>query len=82
MCFLYEAKVEVNGIPKKSNGGKSTFFPDEWSSQKVIDSINEAYSNKVYIDKNTFLGKLKNGMEIKMFTNPETGQITSAFPIY
>ncbi|MGX7417390.1 EndoU domain-containing protein [Carnobacterium gallinarum] len=51
MCFLYEAQVEVNGIPKKSNGGKSTFFPDEWSSQKVVDSINEAYVCKELVDK-------------------------------
>ncbi|KJU96420.1 EndoU domain-containing protein [Streptococcus gordonii] len=28
---VYEAKVEVDGIPKKANGGYSTFFPDNMS---------------------------------------------------
>lgn len=33
----YEAKIKVNGIPKQSNKGKSTFFPDDWDSQKVVE---------------------------------------------
>ena len=45
---VYEAKVKVNGTLKKANGGKSTFFPDHMSPQEVVDTINEAYSNKIY----------------------------------
>ena len=45
---VYEAKVEVNGILKKANGGKSTFFPDHMSPQEVVDTINEAYETRVF----------------------------------
>ena len=47
---VYKAQVEVNGIPKSGNGGYSTFFPKEKSPQDVIDSINEAYNNKVFAE--------------------------------
>ena len=43
---VYEAKVEVNGIPKEGNEGYSTFFPERMSPQEIVDTINEAYSNK------------------------------------
>lgn len=31
---------------KKQSGGYSTFFPDRMSPQEIVDTINEAYSNK------------------------------------
>ena len=45
---VYEARVEVNGIPKKANGGYSTFFPDHMSPQEVVDTINEAYETREF----------------------------------
>ncbi|MDF2909377.1 MAG: hypothetical protein K0Q56_257 [Sporolactobacillus laevolacticus] len=78
---IYKAKVEVNGVPKTSNGGTSTFFPKNWDAQKVIDSINIAFDNKVLIKGNTYSGKLKNGMEISMYID-KNGKIISAFPVY
>lgn len=79
---VYEAKVEVNGIPKTANGGKSTFFPDDWESQKVVDVINEAFSNKQFVKNtvNTYEGIAENGMKISFFIN-KNGKIISAFPI-
>lgn len=79
---VYEAKVEVNGIPKTANGGKSTFFPDDWDSQKVVDVINEAFSNKQFVKNtvNTYEGIAENGMKISFFIN-KNGKIISAFPI-
>lgn len=55
---VYKAQVEVNGIPKSGNGGYSTFFSKEMSPQDVIDSINEAYNNKVFVvgSKNSYIG--------------------------
>lgn len=80
---MYEAKVEVNGIPKVSNGGKSTFFPQDWSPQQVVDAINEAFDNKQFVkgSKNTYVGKLNNGMQIQMFIDNITNKIISAFPV-
>ena len=78
---VYKAQVEVNGIPKSGNGGYSTFFPKEMSPQDVIDSINEAYNNKVFVvgSKNSYIGISNNGLEIEMYIN-NNGKIISAFP--
>ena len=77
---VYKAQVEVNGIPKLGNGGYSTFFPKKMSPQEIIDAINEAYSNKIFMigSRNTYIGTSKNGMEIEMYI--KDGKIISAFP--
>ena len=78
---VYEAKVEVNGIPKKANGGYSTFFPDHMSPQEVVDAINEAYEKRQFKVKtrNTYEGFSKNGMKITMYLDSDE-KIISAFP--
>ena len=78
---VYKAQVDVNGIPKSGNGGYSTFFPKEKSPQDEIDSINEAYNNKVFVvgSKNSYIGISNNGLEIEMYIN-NNGKIISAFP--
>src|SRR5699024_7371985 len=53
---IYEAKVIVSDIEKTSNQGMSTFFPDVWDTQDVIDAINEAYEERVFISGNTYEG--------------------------
>ena len=78
---VYEAKVEVNGIPKKGNEGYSTFFPDRMSPQEVVDTINEAYSNKVLSNGNEYIGKSSNGLKIGMYIRKSDGKIISAFPM-
>jgi len=62
-------------------GGYSTFFHKEMSPQDVIDSINEAYNNKVFVvgSKNSYIGISNNGLEIEMYIN-NNGKIISAFP--
>jgi hypothetical protein len=78
---VYQAQVEVNGIPKTGNSGYSTFFPKNMSPQEIVDAINHAYSNKVHLTGNTYVGVAPNGMEIQMYLDA-SGQIISAFPIY
>lgn len=78
---VYEAKVKVEGVRKTSNQGYSTFFPDDWDTQDVIDAINEAYENRVHVTGNTYEGLTKDGMIIRMYLNEEE-KIISAFPIY
>ena len=77
---IYEAKVEVNGTPKKANGGKSTFFPDHMSPQEVVDAINEAYSNKVLMEGSRYIGTSQNGISIEIILNSE-GKIITAYPL-
>ncbi|MFC9706625.1 EndoU domain-containing protein [Paenibacillus sp. NPDC056933] len=74
---VYQANVEINGVPK---GPKSTFFPKEWTPQQVIDSVNEAFNNKVNIKNNKYIGKTSTGMEIELILRND--KIISAYPIY
>ncbi|MGY3708572.1 EndoU domain-containing protein [Granulicatella adiacens] len=78
---VYEAKVEVNGIPKEGNEGYSTFFPDRMSPQEIVDTINEAYSNKNLAHGNKYIGKSSNGLKIGMYIRKSDGKIISAFPM-
>lgn len=81
---VYTAKVEVNGVLKTANGGKSSFFPKTWNAQDIIDGINEAFNSKefVYGTKNTFIGETSSGIEVEMYIDRTTGKIISAFPVY
>lgn len=78
---IYEAEVTVSDVEKQSNGGKSTFFPDQWDTQEVVNAINEAYDNKTFINGNTFEGLTSDGVAIRMYLD-DNEQIISAFPVY
>ncbi|ETT74728.1 hypothetical protein BW899_14795 [Bacillus mycoides] len=76
---IYKARVEVNGTPKTGNRGFSTFFPKDWSPQKIVDNINEAYNNRTYEFGNTYSGIGSEGIRISMYIDGN-GKIISAFP--
>lgn len=76
---VYTGKVKVNDVPKTANGGKSNFFPKSMSPQQVIDAINEAYANRVFVRGNTYEGTSSSGMKIMMFLD-KNDKIISAFP--
>ena len=79
---IYQGKVTVKGIRKRTMGGISTFFPEHWSPQHIVNAINEAYKGKSAIDPSgkVFYGYSKEGVKIKMRMSPN-GKISSAFPI-
>ena len=77
---VYEAEVMINGIRKKG-AGKSTFFPADMSPQQVIDTVNQAYSNREHTKGNRYEGIAENGITIGMFLDSEE-HIISAFPLY
>ena len=78
---VFTGKVEVSG--KKKNGF-SSFFPESWSPQQVVDAINAAYDDAIDNPDNP-KGSLWIGwcgdLEIDMYLNSDK-KITSAFPIY
>lgn len=78
---VYEAEVVVEDVEKQSNQGKSSFFPEEWTSQEVVVAINEAYENRKNLTGNTYAGLSEDGIVIQMYLNEEE-QIISAFPEY
>lgn len=78
---VYEAEVEVEGVLKQANRGKSSFFPDAWDTQDVVDAINDAYENRTFISGNTYEGLTEEGMIIRMYLDQKE-RIISAFPVY
>lgn len=76
---VYDAHIKVEGTLKTSNDAVSTMFPRDYSPQEVIDSINEAYSNREFIRGNTYQGISKSGIKITMYLDKD-GKIISAFP--
>src|SRR5699024_1082694 len=78
---IYEAEVEVEGIKKRGNRGMSTFFPLHWNAQEVVDSINEAYDSKQFLNGNTYEGVTDEGVVIHMYLD-KNDKIISAFPVH
>src|SRR5699024_11062039 len=78
---IYEAEVRVEDVEKTSNRGRSTFFPDDWDSQDVVDAINEAFENKEFMNGNTYEGLTEEGIIVRMYID-NNDKIISAFPVY
>ena len=76
---IYRGKVEISGVTKSGNRGYSTFFPESFTPQDVVDAINEAYIEKVLVSGNTYQGVCEAGFVITMYLTDD-GQIISAFP--
>lgn len=78
---VYEAKVQVNGKKKSGNNGRSTLYPKAWDAQQVVDAINEAYDNRVFVkgSDNVYRGTA-NGITIEMYLT-DNEKIISAFPV-
>lgn len=76
---VYEAKVKVNDTEKESNQGKSTFFPEGWDTQDVVDAINEAYDHRTHTNGNTYEGLTEEGIVVRMYLDDDQ-KIISAFP--
>ncbi len=78
---IFTAKVEVSGIKKN---GFSSFYPDDWSPQEVVDAINEAYQDALSDPSNPH-GDLWIGhtgsLEIDMYLT-KAKKIITAYPIY
>lgn len=78
---VFTGKVIINGVKKN---GFSSFYPESWSPQQVVDAINTAY-NDALSDPDNPHGSLWIGhcgdLEIDMYFN-NSKKITTAFPIY
>jgi len=78
---VFTGKVKVSGVKKN---GFSSFYPEEWTPQQVVDAINEAYKAALS-DKSNPHGELWIGysgdLEIDMYLN-NSKKITTAFPVY
>ncbi len=87
----YTAKIEVYHPEFPDNGGfkvkskESTFFPDDWSVDKLQAEIAGAIKNKgtptVYPDgRKLYKGTMTDGAELAIWENA-AGNITSTYPV-
>ena len=78
---VFTGKVEVSGVKKN---GFSSFYPESWTPQQVVDAINTAYNDALKNPDNP-QGELWIGysgdLEIDMYMN-KNKQITTAYPVY
>ena len=78
---VFTAKVQVDGVKKE---GFSSFYPEEWTPQQVVDAINTAYKEAVNDPKNP-RGSLWIGhagkLEIDMYLDDHK-KILTAYPIH
>ena len=78
---VFTGKVEVSGVKKN---GFSSFYPESWTPQQVVDAINTAYDDALKNPDNP-QGELWIGysgdLEIDMYMN-KSKQITTAYPVY
>ncbi len=77
---VYTAYVTVKG--KKKNH-YSSFFPDSWTPQQVVDAINRAREDALANDRkagSTWIGYYE-GIEIDMYLD-SSDRITSAYPVH
>ena len=76
----YTAYVEVDGHEKDHY---STFYPDDWSPQQVVDAIVAARSDALKNNRHkgdTYIGYY-NGIEIDMYLDGKD-RVVTAYPIY
>ena len=76
----YTAYVEVDGHEKEHY---STFYPDDWSPQDVVDCIAAARSDALKNNRHkgdTYIGYY-NGIEINMYLDSKD-RVVTAYPIY
>lgn len=78
---VFTGKVKVNNVKKN---GFSSFYPESWTPQQVVDAINTAYEDALS-DSSNPKGSLWIGycgdVEINMYLD-NNKKITTAYPIY
>ena len=78
---VFTGKVKVSG---KTKNGFSSFYPESWTPQQVVDAINTAYEDAIS-DPDNPSGSLWIGhsgdIEIDMYLD-SSKKITTAYPIY
>jgi hypothetical protein len=79
---IYRAEVEI-WDPSRGRWVRkqppSTFFPDHWSRQRVIDEVDTAFQNKTFIGPRHWRGTSHSGVMIDGYVN-QAGELTTAFP--
>lgn len=70
-------RVKVDGETKNA---LSSFFPKDWDRVQVLDSIKEAYDNKIQVDTIRYVGQTSHGFKVEMII--QNTEIITAYPVY
>ncbi|MGB8954005.1 MAG: EndoU domain-containing protein [Tumebacillaceae bacterium] len=76
---VYEADVEIKSQSKHPRF--SSFFPQEWSEEEVLNQIQVAYKNKRSVTPTLYEGTTEKGLDIQFYLDA-SGKILTAYPIY
>ena len=80
---IWEAKIKALRVSTNEWINKeqpSTFFPTEWTKEKLVEKIHEAYINKNHNGINIFQGITKCGIKIEFVIIEKN--ILSIYPLY
>jgi hypothetical protein len=81
---VYRATIKYENYNGKIVTTTKTMFPDHWTGQKTIDSIQEAYQNRptnpIPKKTNLYLSQDNQGIEIYIAIDLKTQKIISAYP--
>ena len=83
---IYKSKIKVF-VQEVNNGQggwktvtkEKTWWPTEWSDEKIWEKISEAFKNKIE-DGNGYVGTTSDGIKINIFTDT-IGEISTAYII-
>lgn len=85
---VYSATIEIKNpnppppwVKKLTTDGKSTFFPDDWSAERIDKATSDAFKNSTTRDpvKKTWEG-YSDGVWVTGRYDPATGQIGHGYP--
>ncbi|KAB0516537.1 hemagglutinin repeat-containing protein [Pseudomonas extremorientalis] len=74
---VYVAKIEMEdplnpgSYLSKSGNGKSTMFPDSWTSDRIKVEVDMAFKNK-QVSGDTWTGTTPSGVKVKGYLSPKT----------
>lgn len=77
---VYKATVEISGVAKRD---ASSFFPDHWSQEKIVEAIEDVRLNgKIDPEDIRTVTKIFNGVNIKVvFFDNVNKVVKTAYPV-
>lgn len=78
---VYSGNGFIFGIQRRNKKNKALFFPSDWTREKVIKAISEAYgTQEVKSGQNFILGTSESGLKIRLWLD-ENGKVFDAMPL-
>ena len=76
-CIIEAFNERTEKWIKKSE--PSTFFPENWGLQKLVNECYIAFTNKIQMDENSYRGKTSDNIEIEFII--KNNELKTLYPI-